>query len=660
MAIFSIRNQMIVLVLIVFLGLTMQENVVSSSQVMLDQLNETGKQYREHDEKIIHALNHLEVQINTIVQTEFELIVIQLLLEDENIIGSQTHLLTEYNDTYTEIHELLKTREELNYEIIIEDPDAIQLFSIDEELLNSTAGVIEYVQYNILELFESMNTNLNTQVLALEDNAHAIRETYDTASNTIVETTLTLGNNNTGPFANVTKELDELEDNLATSGDDTYNFDMLRKFNDIGDALSYGMNAIIRLQTTGLGVDDADPRFLINRISEFNSQMNNVTKLYNAAYEAINATAGVRAEENKTLAAIDYTFTNQILPLFDDIGDAMDDLLDARSAMRILYSSTIDSLLTSFYDYYEIIVNQYLVEELREFEDLFEIVVAEFNIQVTTYLTWVRNIISVIVGFMTILIIINMLRTFSRVGKKFRDVSDGNLDIEIKQSYAKNEFGELEKGFDEVVRQLRSAISTFKTASDRLSGIAEELAAGSEEASASIREVSDTMREFSGGASEQNIMLSRITDHLAEHLQDVERSSARIGETSKFVLKVAKRTNILGLNAGIEAAKAGKYGRGFSVVADEVRDLSETTKGSANQIAEIIDDVQYSISKAVEDILREVNIVKEVAENTAAGSEQVSAATLEQVTILSEISETSSELAFLSQELNTLINRFSL
>ena len=267
-------------------------------------------------------------------------------------------------------------------------------------------------------------------------------------------------------------------------------------------------------------------------------------------------------------------------------------------------------------------------------------------------------ILIVLVVFISALTSYQLISSFGRFQKGYSQIAVGDLQIETKSKYKKNELGDMDRGFDNMVNEIRRILSTIQRSSERMAGISEELAAGSEEASASVTDVANTVREFSSGASEQNLLLNRVEIKLDDHLKAIEEAAQRINQTSTFVLKVAKRTNILGLNASIEAAKAGRFGLGFDVVAEEVRNLSDETKKSALEIADLIESIETRIQNTVREISHEVSITKDVAENTAAGSEEASASTSEQVVMLNEISQTSNELSTLASELAEIVNQF--
>ncbi len=166
---------------------------------------------------------------------------------------------------------------------------------------------------------------------------------------------------------------------------------------------------------------------------------------------------------------------------------------------------------------------------------------------------------------------------------------------------------------------------------EQISGLAKNMASVSENTNESAQRASDAARhakdvaERGGAIVEQSIegmhrIRETVTD-TSERVKILGESSARIGEITEFISDIANRTNLLALNATIEAARAGEAGRGFTVVADEIRNLAERSSQSASEIAKLIEDIQNGTSEAV--MAMEIGNA-EVAEGTkkvdAAGS----------------------------------------
>ncbi len=656
----SFKLRFSILAIIVIFGLTMNYLLVQDSLKMIDEVRNDSNIYQENDLKISKGINEFDTTIYNFLANELELLLVHYIFApDINIEDTNFDLVYRSLEiSPQELTDLLADRDSSNYSINVEPVGVYNYIGFNETLLNATNNIITKEDgKNVYQNYVEMSTLVETAFQNFDKVASDLRKQHNEASQTFFNNAEQIGNTNSGYYGNITSEYNKTRFNLIASANDTYNFDMMLKYESLYSSVTDIISAWAAAEITGFGVNETNPDFISDVIANFHTTIFDAEDKFNESSFAITTTSNLRQEELDTFNAINYTVMNELLPAIHSIAFAMDDLYAISLDLHSLLKDDLTPLLDEF-SRYSSLIKTFFGEEQRNFANALEDIFNQFDRNISDRLISGIIFTSLLIISILMVTIITMLLNFRKLESKFKLVAKGNLDLNISMKYANTEFGSLEHNFDEVVQQLRGALSTIRITSERLSGIAEELAAGSEEASASIREVSDTMREFSGGASEQNIMLSRVTEKLQEHLDDVDRSNARIGETSKFVLKVAKRTNILGLNASIEAAKAGRYGRGFNVVAEEVRDLSETTKGSANQIAEIIDDVQHSISRAVEDILREVNIVKEVAENTAAGSEEVSAATLEQVTMLDEISETSAELAHLSQDMNNLIQKF--
>lgn len=204
--------------------------------------------------------------------------------------------------------------------------------------------------------------------------------------------------------------------------------------------------------------------------------------------------------------------------------------------------------------------------------------------------------------------------------------------------------------------------------------------------------------------------ISEVSTETSETLKALEQLSNKVGVIVTTINGIAEQTNLLALNAAIEAARAGEQGRGFAVVADEVRKLSEESTKGANEITTLVGEMVHQISLAVksmeygmnavnegvavvsqtdeaflsiigsvEQIVKDIKQIDEITksevasseqiiklidsvatrtEGTAASSEQVSASTEEQVATIQNLSSAAEEVSAMANELNILVERF--
>lgn len=350
------------------------------------------------------------------------------------------------------------------------------------------------------------------------------------------------------------------------------------------------------------------------------------------------------------------------------------------------------------------------------------------------------------------------------ISQSANQIAEGNLRMDAIEVTSNDEIGDLATAFNQMRENLQQLLQGIKEDSIQVAAASEQLHASATQSAQATEQIASHNQVIATGSEDQLIQVQQTTEESTQMSKEIEQvfvtgeetvtltqkasqtaqkglhavsavveqmndihdtvtetshivqrlneQSKEIGNIVGIMAGIANQTNLLALNAAIEAARAGEQGRGFAVVADEVRKLAEQSEGSANQITDLIKNVQLQVKLAVESmemgtgkveeglhksgevqgafqeihvavdevvtkvkgvvnsvegiwqgsqrIMTAIEVVHVKAMKGASASQENAAASEEQLASMEEISSSSQALSHLADEMQERLQRFTL
>ncbi len=340
------------------------------------------------------------------------------------------------------------------------------------------------------------------------------------------------------------------------------------------------------------------------------------------------------------------------------------------------------------------IINEYINEEkslliIRKKETDTDIFIAKFIV-----------ILAIIIAFVVGLLGINFLhKTLNEnlggepieVAEISKQITEGNLMLKFDKNRKKigiyGTMCDMTEKLKDLIFKLKEGIEEISKSSNKMNKSTQIIVSASNEQASATEEISASVEEITS-TIQQNKDSSIYTEKIAKKIEinidgnnkamiDTVKAMKKIANKISIIREIAVQTNILSLNAAVEAAKAGEYGKGFAVVAEEVRKLSHKSQMAANEIdiisensIEIAEKASEMLFDIIPDIKKTSNLVQEITASSieqTSGVEQISLSiqqlnmsTQKNTAISEEIASNSEKLASLSKQIEDIISFFKI